>query len=202
MQGYMLLWTWQLGPDGKTVFSSCESWIVLAWKCQKNVITTTLVLFMSFLKEKGYLPVLGGKSCDSTVSPIRVKTDMTVNSYNTLSWPLFSWNGALCPVSVFTQLWNCKETYFCGPGSWGLMAKKYFPSVKVEYMKPQNSQEKTLVDFSLHYNNRLCQAFALLKASGYLPLLAGKSSDNTVSPNQGNNRFGQHLQNTLPWNHF
>ena len=89
-------------------------------------IITTLVMFMSFLKEKGCLPILGGKSRDSTFFPIRVKTGMAVNSYNTLPWPLFSWNGTLCPASIFTHLWNCRETYFCEPGSWGLMAKEVF----------------------------------------------------------------------------
>ena len=39
-----------------------------------------------------------------------------------------------------------------------------------------------------------------MKETACLKLLAGKLSESTVSPNQGNNRYGsQHSQDSLPW---
>ena len=76
LQRIMFFWTWALGTIGK-------SNIFLLWKlenCSLNTdrktpwfiflfIKTPLVKYLSFLKKPGYLPLLSGKSSDSTVSP-------------------------------------------------------------------------------------------------------------------------------------
>ena len=49
----------------------------------------------------------------------------------------------------------------------------------------------------------LVMYLCFLKETACLKLIAGKLSESTVSPNQGNNRYGsQRSQNTLPWHLF
>ena len=55
---------------------------------------------------------------------------------------------------------------------------------------------KTLIHFSLCNNKKFGQVFEFSERNRLFPLQAGKSSEITVSHNQGNNRHGsQHLIN-------
>ena len=71
--------------------------------------------------------------------------------------------------------------------------------MKAGYLQPQTFQKNTLVLF-LFITVFLVKYLSFQKETACLPLLAGKSSESTFSPNQCNNRYGsQHLQKTLPW---
>ena len=71
--------------------------------------------------------------------------------------------------------------------------------MKAGYLQPQTFQKNTLVLF-LFITAFLVKYLSFQKETACLPLLAEKSSDSTVSPNQCNNRYGgQHSQKTLPW---
>ena len=73
------------------------------------------------------------------------------HSQNTLPWPLFSWNGIVCPRCVFTQFWNFRETCFCETGNWSLMAKLVLsPSESwiftvLKYQKTEDCQQSDWV---------------------------------------------------------
>ena len=70
--------------------------------------------------------------------------------------------------------------------------------MKAGYLQPQTFQKNTLVLF-LFITAFLVKYLSFQKETACLPLLAGKSSDSTVSPTQCNNRYGsQHSQKT-PW---
>ena len=78
------------------------------------------------------------------------------------------------------------------------MSNEVLSHCEVWIVAASNLPRKHTGHFSLHYNNSFVQVFGFLEATCCLPHLAGKSSDSTVSPNQGNNRYGnQDSQNTL-----
>ena len=57
--------------------------------------------------------------------------------------------------------------------------------------------------FFFNFSNCFGQALEFSERKGCFPLLAGKSSDITASPNQSNNRYDtQHSQNTFSWTLF
>ena len=99
-----------------------------------------------------------------------------------LNFFLFSWNGTMCPRSLFTQSWKYRETCLVnlklGPD--GKRSIFLLWKLDIFSFKPGG---KTLVHFSLHCNNSFGHVLSYLKATGWLPLLTGKSSDSTVSSN-------------------
>ena len=64
------------------------------------------------------------------------------HSQNTLPWPLFSWNGIVCPRCVFTQFWNFRETWFYEPGNWVLMARTICSPSKIWIVAALHFPEK------------------------------------------------------------
>ena len=62
--------------------------------------------------------------------PVQFHWIRSQHSQNTLPWPLFSRNGMVCPMSLFTQLWNIRETCFYEPGNWELRVKAIFSPMK------------------------------------------------------------------------
>ena len=118
----MILWTWEIGPyDKSNIFNLWRQDIFSLKPSRKTnwfsfhfIRTTALVKLLTILKETGCLPLLAGKSSDSTVSPNQSHNrNGILNPKNTLPWPFFSWHGTVCPRIVFTQLWNCRKTPFC-----------------------------------------------------------------------------------------
>ena len=107
LQRIMFFWTWALGTIGK-------SNIFLLWKlenCSLNTdrktpwfiflfIKTPLVKYLSFLKKPGYLPLLSGKSSDSTVSPSQSNNRYGSRHSQTLSLDLFSHGMVQCVLGV------------------------------------------------------------------------------------------------------
>ena len=85
-------------------------------------------------------------------------------------------------------------------GNWGLMTEALFSSCESCIVAALNLPEKILRFIFLFITTILVYYLSGLKETGSLPFVVGKSSDSTVSNNQGNNRYGsQHSQNTLPW---
>ena len=197
--------TWELEPHGKSSMfplwklDSCSLKPArkTIWFISLLITTTNLDKYLSFLKERGWVPFLLG--CHLTVRShlIRVAAGVVVNTYKTLSLDLFSHGTVLCvPGVVFPAL--KLQGNVCEPGNWGLMVKQYYPPVKAGELQPQSCQKNTLIDFPLQ--QELWSSFeflSFLKETVYLALLAGKSFDSTVSSYLGNNYGSQHLQNTL-----
>ena len=144
------------------------------------------------------LPLLAGKSSDRRVSPIQGNNKYSSQySQNTLPWHLFSWNG-IGVLSVSLQLWNSQEIGFCEPGNWVIMVKAILFTCG-SWIIPASTCEKNML---IHLSLVLSSCWVFWK-SGCLPLLDGKSSDSTVSPNQSHNRNGiLNPKNTLPWPFF
>ena len=127
---------------------------------------------------------------------------MAVNTLKkTHPWPLFSWNGTLCPRSFFTRLWNYRDTCFCEHGKWAEMAKTVYaprrPPGKMDSCSLQPARKTPWHFFSLHDNN-FGQIFELSETCCLL-LLVG--SHLTVQFHLiGYKNYGsQHSQNHLPW---
>ena len=119
---------------------------------------------------------------------------------NTLPSHVFTWSGTVCPRNVFTQLWDCRKnvllwTWIKGHDVkrhifllWKLVSCSLKPAPKIYWF------------IFLFITTILVTYLCFLKETACLQLLAGKLSESTVSPNQGNNRYGsQHSQSTLPW---
>lgn len=94
-----------LDPIVKALFSSCKLGYLQPQTFQKNTlvlflfITVFLVKYLSFQKEVACLPLLAGKSSESTFSLISVTIGMRVNTYRKLFPDLFSHvNGSVCNV--------------------------------------------------------------------------------------------------------
>ena len=150
LQQSMFLQTWELRPDGKrSIFPLWKLDNCLLKTARKTpyfiflfITATALVKHLNFLVT-GCLSRLAGKSSDSTVSP-----DQSNNSYasehsqNTLPWPHCSWDGAVCPRSVFTYLWNCWETWFCEPRNWGLNEKAVHSTCETWIVAASNLPQK------------------------------------------------------------
>ena len=116
----MILWTWEIGPyDKSNIFNLWRQDIFSLKPSRKTnwfsfhfIRTTALVKLLTILKETGCLPLLAGKSSDSTVSPNLCNKSHSIQySKSTLHCPLFSWNGTVFPRCVFTKLWKSKETF-------------------------------------------------------------------------------------------
>lgn len=81
--------------------------------------------------------------------------------------------------------------------------KQYFPPVKAGYFQTQTWQKDILAHFVLITTTALVKYLSFLKETGWLTLIANKSSDSTNSPNQGNNNYASHhSQNTVTWPFF
>ena len=109
------LWTGELRPDLKAVLSLWKLDNCLLKPSRKTlwhfiffcITTTTMVKYLSSLKEAGCSPLLVGSHLTVKFHQIKVTTGMAVNTHRTLSPNLFfSWNGTVCPRCVFIQLWN------------------------------------------------------------------------------------------------
>ena len=130
------------GLMANAVFSPCESRIVAAQLFRKlsRKIHTALFFFirianlfryLRFLKETVCLTLFTERFFYGTVSLHQDNNRYrSQHSQNTLPWSLFSWNGMVCLMSIFTQLWNSRETCFCEPGNWDLRVKAIFSPMK------------------------------------------------------------------------
>ena len=106
-------------------------------------------------------------------------------SENTLPLDLFSWNGTMFPRSLFAQLWNCRETCFWEPGNWHLMEKEVFSHCKSWRLAALSLPKNQIGSFFVFITS-LAKFLSFMKSTGSLAILAGKSSDSTFTPNQGN----------------
>lgn len=126
---------------------------------------------------------------------------MAVNTHRTLFLELFFMQWCRrCSRTVFTQLWNCRDTLFfwtweLGPNG----TSNNFPWCKLDICSLQICQKNTLV-LSPQYNKNFGLVLCFLKETDFLPLLARKSSENLISSNPAKNSYGrQKSQNLLPW---
>lgn len=107
------------------------------------ITATALVKHLSFLKVTGCLSLLAGKSSENTVSPDQSNNNYaSQHSQNTLPWPCCSWDGAVCPRSVFTHFWNCWGTWFCEPRNWGLSEKAVYSTCETWIVVASNLPQK------------------------------------------------------------
>ena len=144
------------GLIAKAVFSLCEIWIISASKLPETrhwpiflfIKTTALVKYLSFLEGKVSFSLFTGKSSDCTFSP-KQGSNIYGSQYsqNPLPWPLFLWNGRAGPRSIFTQLWNCRKTYFCEPVDWSLIAIAVFSPCASWVVIASNLPEKDAGSF-------------------------------------------------------
>ena len=117
----------------KPVFFTLGSWKYATSSCQKNPLVhfsfhckQLWLSFLFFWKKQAVCHFLL-ESPMTTISLNQCHSRYgSQHSNNTFLWPIFSWKGTVCPRNVFTQFWNCRETWFCEPGNWGLMAKEVF----------------------------------------------------------------------------
>lgn len=129
-------------------------------------------LWSSFLfsKRNRLFATFAWKSSDSSVSSNQGNDRYgTQDSKNTLPRPLFLWNGAVCPKSLYTAL-KLHGNMFCELGIWCLMAKESFSLVKFNSCRKKLSR-KTLVSFFFSSQQQLWSSFCFLKEKGCLPLL-------------------------------
>ena len=83
------------------------------------------------------------------------------------------------------------------PRNWGLMAKAVFTHCE-SWIVASSNQKHALVIFLFIVTKTLVKYLSFMKETSFLPTLAGKSSDSTVSPDLDNNGYGsQQSQNTL-----
>ena len=107
LQGEMILWTWELGTDGKTGFSPCESWTFAASNLPEK---HTGSLFSSLQQQIlsniriFWKKQMGVTSCwdssNSTVSPNQSKTDIAVNIHRLVYPDIFSHRMVLCILGL------------------------------------------------------------------------------------------------------
>ena len=130
------------GLMANAVFSPCESRIVAAQLFRKlsRKIHTALFFFIRIANLFRFLRFLKDIVCLTLFIEIFFYCTGSLHQYNnsygsqhsqnTLPWPLFSRNGMVCPMSLFTQLWNIRETCFYEPGNWELRVKAIFSPMK------------------------------------------------------------------------
>ena len=127
----------------KPVFFTLGSWKYATSSCQKNPLVhfsfhckQLWLSFLFFWKKQAVCHFLLGSPM-TTISLNQCHSRYgSQHSNNTFLWPIFSWKGTVCPRNVFTQFWNCRETWFCEPGNWGLMAKTYLLLVNAGELQP------------------------------------------------------------------
>ena len=96
--------------------------------CQRNTLVHFSLLYnnsfgpvFEFSEINRLMALLVGKSSDSTISPNHSKNRYgSQHSQNTLLTSFLK-HGMVGPRSVFIPLWNCRETYLCELGNWGLI---------------------------------------------------------------------------------
>ena len=109
----MFLQTWDLGPDVKKRVFPNENWIVEPWTCNKNTLDHFYVHYNNkfcqfFLNKQTDFHFLLGSYLTVWIQVAKHKA-----ANRTLSTDFFfSWNGTLCPRSVFTQVWITRESCF------------------------------------------------------------------------------------------
>ena len=193
----MILWTWELGPDGKrSIFPlwKLDSFSLKAARKTHCFIflikAIALVKFWSFMKATGSFRLQAGKSPDSIVSPNENNNRYGNQlSENNLPWHLFSWNGTVCPRCVFTQLWSCQETCFCENWELGPYGKTcIFHIYKLDNSSLKPARKTHWFIFLFMTATVLVKFLSFPKETRCLPLLVGRLSDCTESLNQGNNR--------------
>ena len=153
-------------------------------------------MYLNFVKETDCLPLLAWKSSNSTVFPTQGNNRYgSKHSQNILPWYLFSWNGTVCPKSVFTQLWDCRDMCFVNLtiGAW--WQNQYFAPVKNWKDTASNLPEKHPHSFFSLLNN-FGKVFEFSESSRLL-MISSREVIYIVSPNQGNKNYrSQHSQNT------
>ena len=183
------------GPDRKiSIFPlwklnsyTLKSAINAHWLIFLLIKNTTLFMYFSFLRQIGCLLLLAGNS-NSIVSLIQGNNRYgSQPSHSTLPWPLFSWNGTMCHRCVFTQLWDCRKTFFGESGNCVKIVKAVFSSCEKWILAVSNQPEKH-TDFSVHHKKNLVKYLSFLTGTRCLPL-ARKSSHRTVSPDQGKKSY-------------
>ena len=142
LKGNMVLWTWELGPDGKNrIFplwkpKSChlkparkEHWFIFL-RFQQQLWSSIWV----FWKKEAACHSLLGSHLILQFYLIRVTTGMVDNNHKTYSWHLFTCNGPVCPRSVLRSSETAGEYFFLEPVNWGLMEKLVYSPVKPGYL--------------------------------------------------------------------
>ena len=139
----------KLGPDGKTnIFRQWMLEICSLKSARKThwfiflFITTVLLSIWNFWKKQAACHLKLWSRLTALFHLIRV-TGMAVNTHRTFFslWPFF--HGLVQWVlQVFTQLWNCRETYFFEPGIWGMISKAVFSTCESRIVATSHLQEK------------------------------------------------------------
>lgn len=137
---------------------------------------------MRFLNETGCFPRLSGKSSHSTVRPNqgnhRYGSQRSQNSS-----PYISPRGRVQRVLgvSYILLWNCKASWFGGPGFWGQMAKLVFSLWKLESCSLKRARKTLWIIYLFITAKSLVKHLSFQKEIGHFPLLAWKSLDSPVS---------------------
>ena len=123
----------------KKLYSPSESWIVAALNLPKDHTGS----FFSSLQQQlwssfwvFWKKLAPATSCWKVIRWYRLtyqgnQMGSSQHSQNSFPWPLFAWNGTLCPRSIFTELWNCRESWFYEPRNWGLLWKEVFSTSEI-----------------------------------------------------------------------
>lgn len=189
----------------KAIISPCVSRIVAPSNLPERHTasffssTTHLVKYLSFLEEK-CMPHLAWNSADRTVSPDWGNNKYASHTHRRLSSDLFSheivhgvygcvYKAQKLQQSMFLRTWELRP----------LGKRSIFPLWKLENCLLKPARKTRYFIFLFITATTLVKHLSFLKVTGCLPLLAGKSSDNTVSSDQSKNNYGsQHSQNILP----
>ena len=158
-QGNMFLWTWKLGPEGKSNIFTHESWRVAALKQPEKhhgsffllITATTLVKYLSFWKKQSACHFLLGSHLRVQFNLIRVKAGMAENTHRALSPDMFSHRMVQCPRCGFTTSLNLQGNVHLWTWALGLDCKSsIFPLWNLNNFSLKTAGNKTLAHFSLH----------------------------------------------------
>ena len=168
--------SWSLRPARKT------HWFIFLF-----ITITDLVKGLNFLKATGCLSLFFLGYHQTVVLPNQSDNWYgRQQSQHTLPLDLYSWNGTTFPRSLFAQLWSCRKTCFHEPGNWHLMGKDVFSHCKSWRLAALSLPKNQTGSFFFFITTSLAKLLSFLKSTGSLTIFAGKSSDSTFTPNQGN----------------
>ena len=125
-----------------------------------------------FRKKQVTCHLLLGSHLKVQIHLLRVTTGMAVNTHKTFSpnpssLGIVQWRYS----GVLTKFWKCRETCFCEPRHWGLMAKEVFSNCESSKAVASNLPEKHTGSFLSLYNKRCSQDSNFHKETNCLPLL-------------------------------
>ena len=127
---------------------------------------------------------------------------MAVNTQRAWAPDLFSHGMIQCVLGVSLQnCKKCKEKCYCEPVNWKCIIFSLWKlnNCNDKPIHPPPKKKYWFIFLFIAARN-VVKYLSFPKVTGFLPLIAVKSSDNTVSTNQINNLYGsQYSQNTLSW---